>query len=217
LAAAPAMEAENDHPGLFSRVETRSRQGASGRRRTHLMAIEIFFSRIHTCALAGLIAIALAGCQTPGDAGPEITASTPIVIEPDTNPIDFSTLLPTETFRLRLQHFERGEYGLSEEYFRRTVEKTPDNVEAWIGLAASYDRIKRFDLADRAYASAIRLVGETTQILNNQGYSYMLRADFLTARAKLNKAYRRDPGNPTVINNLRILNASDPGSGGHRG
>ena len=44
----------------------------------------------------------------------------------------------------------------------------------------------------------------------------MLRADFRTARAKLNKAYRRDPGNPTVINNLRILNASDPG-GGHRG
>src|ERR1700757_804931 len=118
------------------------------------MALEIFFSRIQTCALAGLLAIALAGCQTFGEDVPEITPATPIVIEPDTDPIDFSTLLPTETFRLGLQHFERGEYGLSEEYFRHTVEKTPDNVEAWIGLAASYDRIKRFDLADRAYASA---------------------------------------------------------------
>jgi Flp pilus assembly protein TadD len=174
------------------------------------MAMEFFFSRMRTCTLAGLLAIALAGCQTYGAEGPEITAATPIIIEPNTDPIDFTTLLPTETFRLGLQHFQRGEYGLSEGYFRHTVEKSPENVEAWIGLAASYDRIRRFELADRAYAAAIRLAGETTQILNNQGYSYMLRADFRTARAKLRKAYRSDPGNPTVINNLRILNANDP-------
>jgi Flp pilus assembly protein TadD len=166
------------------------------------------------CVLVALIGTGLAGCQTVAETAPEVTASTPIVIEPDPDPIDFSKLLPTESFRLGLQHFQRGEYGLSERYFRDAVEKTPDNVEAWIGLAASYDRDRRFDLADRAYAAAIRLVGETTQILNNQGYSYMLRADFRTARIKLTKAYRSDPGNPTVVNNLRILNASDPS--GHR-
>jgi Flp pilus assembly protein TadD len=170
-------------------------------------------SHVRAGMLAVLIGTGLSGCQTVGEETPEITASTPIVIEPEPDPIDFSTLLPTETFRLGLQHFQRGEYGLAERAFRNTVEKAPANVEAWIGLAASYDRIKRFDLADRAYASAIRLVGETTQVLNNQGYSYMLRADFRTARAKFNKAYRRDPGNPTVINNIRILNASDPGGG----
>jgi len=52
----------------------------------------------------------------------------------------------------------------------------------------------RFDLADRAYVFAIRLVGETTEILNNQGYSYMLRGDLVNARRKFLKAYEREPG-----------------------
>ena len=30
-------------------------------------------------------------------------------------------------------------------------------------------------MADRAYKRALRLVGESTALLNNQGYSYMLR------------------------------------------
>jgi Flp pilus assembly protein TadD len=86
---------------------------------------------------------------------------------------------------------------------RRRVDAT-----AWIGLAASYDRIGRFDLADRAYGVAISLVRETTEILNNQGYSYMLRGDLRRARAKFLKAYQREPDNPTIINNLQLLNSS---------
>ncbi|AXK82918.1 hypothetical protein DW352_21785 [Pseudolabrys taiwanensis] len=159
-----------------------------------------------------VVALALAGCQTTG---PEfITPETPLEIEPSpppvAEPIDFTNVLPTETFRLGLQHFKRGEYGLAERYFRATVEKDPSNVEAWIGLAGAYDHIRRFELADRAYAAAINIAGETEQILNNQSQSYMLRSDFRTARAKLRKALRLDPGNPTVINNIRILDANDP-------
>jgi Flp pilus assembly protein TadD len=63
-------------------------------------------------------------------------------------------------------------------------------------------------LADRAYASAIKLVGETTEILNNEGYSYMLRGDLVRARKKLSQAYQRDPNNPTIINNLKLLDGS---------
>ena len=72
----------------------------------------------------------------------------------------------------------------------------------------SYDRLARFDLADRAYAYAIRLAGETTEILNNQGYSYMLRGDLVSARKKFIKAYEREPNNPTIANNLQLLNSS---------
>ena len=73
------------------------------------------------------------------------------------------------------------------------VERTPRDVTAWVGLAASYDRLARFDLADRAYRFAIKLAGETTQILNNQGYSYMLRGNYAKARQKLMKANAREP------------------------
>jgi Flp pilus assembly protein TadD len=113
-----------------------------------------------------------------------------------------------EPLRLGIEHFNRGNYGTAEHYFRDAVEKAPKDVTAWVGLAASYDRIARFDLADRAYRQAIRLAGETTEILNNQGYSYMLRGDLVAARAKFMKAYEREPNNPTIANNLRLLNSS---------
>jgi len=52
------------------------------------------------------------------------------------------------------------------------------------------------------------LTGETVQILNDRGYSYLLRGDLARARVQFQKAYQIDPTNPTVINNLQLLNAS---------
>ena len=103
------------------------------------------------------------------------------------------------------RYFSAGNYGLAERYFRRAVETHPRDAEAWLGLAAAYDRLRRFDLADRAYAEAIRIVGPRVAILNNQGYSYMLRGDFKRARAKLYEARAKDPGNRFVENNIRLL------------
>ena len=107
-----------------------------------------------------------------------------------------------------LEHFNRGNYGLAQRYFKDGVEKAPRDLTAWTGLAASYDRLLRFDLADQAYAQAVRLGGETPQILNDQGYSYMLRGNLTAARRKFQKAYALDPGNPVIINNLELLNGS---------
>ena len=77
-----------------------------------------------------------------------------------------------------------------------------------MGLASSYDRLHRFDLADRAYAQAIRLIGPTPEILNDQGFSYMLRGDYVRAREKLLAAQARDPANPYVHANLQLLQES---------
>jgi Flp pilus assembly protein TadD len=49
------------------------------------------------------------------------------------------------------KYFRTINCGLAEKHFRAAVEKHPRDAEAWIGLAASYDRLRRFDLADRAY------------------------------------------------------------------
>jgi Flp pilus assembly protein TadD len=112
---------------------------------------------------------------------------------------------PYDDLSIGKRYFKAGNYGLAERYFRRAVETHARDAEAWLGLAASYDRLRRFDLADRAYAEAIRLVGPRVAILNNQGYSYMLRGDYKRARAKLEEAARKDPGNRFVENNLRLL------------
>ena len=146
-------------------------------------------------------------CETPlapavvADVGPSTTAK---VEDPD----DVKYYRSDEPLRLGIEHFNRGHFGIAERYFRDATEKAPKDPTAWIGLAAAYDRIGRFDLADRAYAYAIRLVGETTEILNNQGYSYMLRGDLVNARRKFLRAYEREPNNPTIANNLQLLNSS---------
>jgi len=115
---------------------------------------------------------------------------------------------PHDDLQLAKKYFRTNAFGLAEKAFRTAVEKHPRDAEAWLGLAASYDRLHRFDLADRAYQEAIRIVGATVEILNNQGFSYMLRGDYARARKKLDEAAARDPANPYVAANLRLLQES---------
>jgi Flp pilus assembly protein TadD len=162
------------------------------------------------------MAVMLADCNTVGEPGlasasgefdsasPAFPQATPTVQDV----ADVKYYASDEPLRLGLEHFNRGHYGIAERYFQDAVERAPKDVTAWIGLAATYDRLARFDLADRAYASAIRLAGETTEILNNEGYSYMLRGDLVKARRKLSQAQAREPDNLTVANNLNLLNSS---------
>jgi Flp pilus assembly protein TadD len=104
-------------------------------------------------------------------------------------------------------HFRAQNYGLAELHFRRAVEATPGRAEAWIGLAASYDQMKRWDLADRAYNEALKITGPTPELLNNRGYSYLLRGDIRRASQDLTTAAAKDPENERIHNNLKSLDA----------
>ena len=106
------------------------------------------------------------------------------------------------------KHFRAADFGTAEKHFRRAVELHPRDLEAWLGLAASYDRLRRWDLADRAYDQALKIAGPTPEILNNQGYSMMLRGDYRRAHAILLQAQAADPANPYIRNNLDLLEAS---------
>jgi Flp pilus assembly protein TadD len=169
----------------------------------------IRMSRVLACLPAGLLAASLAACETVGGAPPWAGFGGPTTTATIQSPDEVNYYPSDEPLRLAVEYFNRGDYGLSQRYFQDAVEKAPNDSAAWIGLAASYDRTRRFDLADRAYRQAIKIGGETTQLLNNQGYSYLLRGDRATAQDKFMRAYRRDPSNPTVNNNLQLLNASD--------
>jgi Tfp pilus assembly protein PilF len=162
-----------------------------------------------TCAL---LATALAACETVQEAtvrdAAVVAPVAPAGPDPVQEPTDVKYYPSDEPVRMGLEHFNRGNFGLSQRYFKDGVEKAPRDVTAWVGLAASYDRLRRFDLADQAYAAAMRLGGETVQILNDQGYSYMLRGNLTAARRKFEKAYSLDPTNPVIANNLELLNGS---------
>jgi tetratricopeptide (TPR) repeat protein len=115
---------------------------------------------------------------------------------------------PNDELSVGKKYFRAGSFGLAEQHFRKAVEGAPRDAEAWTGLAAAYDRLKRFDLADRAYQQAMAIVGPTPEILNNHGYSYMLRADYRRAREKFLAAQAKDPTNPYIQNNLELLDES---------
>ena len=105
-------------------------------------------------------------------------------------------------------HFANGDYGLAEENFRKAVETEPRDTEAWLGLAASYDQLRRFDLADKAYNKAFALGVQKPIVLNNMGYSQLLRGNTAEARRLILKAYEIDPENPYILNNLALLGES---------
>src|SRR5271155_2110061 len=112
---------------------------------------------------------------------------------------------PHDDLTLGKKYFRSNNFGLAEKSFRSAVEKHPRDAEAWVGLAASYDRLRRFDLADRAYAEAIRIVGPTVELLNDEGFSFMLRGDYARAHKLLEQARKKDPDNPYVQANLKLL------------
>jgi Flp pilus assembly protein TadD len=172
--------------------------------------------RLLFIATAAALLTAIGGCA--GDEQPAVSVAAPPPAGPKADdagttltiqsPTDVKYYPSDEPLRLGQEYFNRGAFGVAQQYFQAAVEKAPRDASAWVGLAASYDRIRRFDMADRAYQQAIKLQGETPQILNNQGYSYMLRGNLNNAREKLHEAMLRDPDNPTIQNNLNLLNGS---------
>jgi Flp pilus assembly protein TadD len=115
--------------------------------------------------------------------------------------------------RLGKEQFERRNFGLAEVHFRAAVEANPQSIESWVGLAASYDRLHRFDLAERAYNHAIELGGKTPELLNNLGYHYLLKGDRVQAQKYLTAAANLDRTNPYILNNLELLATWSTGPG----
>lgn len=113
-----------------------------------------------------------------------------------------------DDYQAGIRYFRDGAYGLAQERFQKAVDRTPRDSSAWMGLAVTYDFIRRFDLADRAYDHVVELEGESFALLNNKGYSYLLRGDLATARKHFLHAYRLDPNNRTILNNISLLSES---------
>ncbi|TWA34325.1 tetratricopeptide repeat protein [Sinorhizobium medicae] len=104
--------------------------------------------------------------------------------------------------------FMNGNYGLAEKHFREAVELRRDNAEALMGLAACYDRLGRFDLADRTYSQLLKVAGRQPRIVNNMGYSHYLRGEKAKARTLLLEARAALPGDNTIEANLALLDRS---------
>ncbi len=145
---------------------------------------------------------------TTGSLATALASTHPPVTEPNGGSSGLMGKDPNDDVSLGKKQFNAGNFGNAERHFRAAVEKHPKDAEAWVGLAASYDRLKRFDLADRAYGQATKLIGDTPELLNNKGFSLLLRGDYARAKTVLLRAQAKDPGNPYIQNNLTLLEKS---------
>ena len=154
------------------------------------------FTKTATAAL--FMGLALAGCRTTAETEGRTSAA-------PTGTIEDQLAATQDHGAVARRHFAAQDYGLAERFFREAVERSPGDADLWIGLAASYDQLGRFELADRAYASAAKLRGEDVRLLNNRGYSYLLRGDTAQAARMFERALAKDPTNEVIANNLRLL------------
>ncbi|TGN62505.1 hypothetical protein E4L95_06435 [Paracoccus liaowanqingii] len=107
--------------------------------------------------------------------------------------------------------YEAGSFGYAARYFQMALTSSPNDMQACLGLAGSYDWLYRFDLADRTYATCRQIGGETFAYHNNVGFSYFLRGENGRASVSLAQARALRPGHPVIETNLRILRDASSG------
>jgi Tfp pilus assembly protein PilF len=102
-------------------------------------------------------------------------------------------------------YFREANYGQAERAFRAAIAKNGKDGEAWLGLAATYDRLGRFPEADQAYAKVLALAGRRAEVVNNMAWSQHLRGNHDTAKALFAEAIKLAPKNPVIAANAATL------------
>ncbi len=110
---------------------------------------------LHAAVVAALLLLPLGACQSTsiGQAAFGEDAAS-LADRPD---VDFHA--SDRPVVIGIAQFQSGNYGKAEQAFRKATELTPTDGAAWLGLAAAYDRLRRFDAADVAYRQAAKYVG----------------------------------------------------------
>ena len=151
-------------------------------------------NRTLTAIMAAAAIAVLSGCST---SGVDTTQTTSIASK--AKDISAADLAKGKA------QFRDANYGLAEKHFRKAVELRASNAEAWMGLAASYDELGRFDFADRAYEQLLKIAGRKPQVVNNMGYSQLLRGNKTKARELLMEAKQNMADTTVVDANLALL------------
>jgi len=102
------------------------------------------------------------------------------------------------------EQFAYGNYGIAVDSFNAAVTIDPTSIRGLNGLAASYDKLGRFDLAERYYSNALALDPSSPVTLNNAGYSQLLQGNAKKAMELFELAASIDPSSPWIAANTEL-------------
>ena len=97
-----------------------------------------------------------------------------------------------------------GQYGLAIDALSCVLHDDPNNVRALNLIAEAYDRLHRYDLADRYHAEALEIDPNSVAALNNWGFSYLVRGNKTRAVELLERAEAVKGDQPVVLANLKL-------------
>ena len=88
---------------------------------------------------------------------------------------------------------------------------------AWNAKGVIADDRRDWAAADAAYDQALNLAPDGAEVINNQGWSFVLRGDWRRAEGYFEHAASLDPKSPRIANNLELARAALAGDLPQRG
>jgi Flp pilus assembly protein TadD len=79
---------------------------------------------------------------------------------------------------------------------------------AWNAYGTLADVNRDWAAADRSFAKAAELAPRRAEVINNQGWSHVLRGEWATALPFFENAAKRDPASQRIANNLELARAA---------
>jgi Flp pilus assembly protein TadD len=83
---------------------------------------------------------------------------------------------------------QAGQNEQAVEFFKQAAEKGPDQPAVWANLAATYGKLKQYDLAVQAYEKAIALKPDEPSFYQNLGTIYSEQGDVVKSKELYEKA-----------------------------
>ncbi len=65
--------------------------------------------------------------------------------------------------------------------------------------------VGNFEEADKAYGVLRNSLGDDSKVMNNMGYSYLIRGNLVEAKRHLYASFAADPASGVTSNNLKMI------------
>lgn len=101
-----------------------------------------------------------------------------------------------------------GDVGDARRFIEKAIALGSPSWRVWNALGVLCDFEANWDCADAAYGSAVVLVPNQPEILNNHGWSLILRGEWASAVQSLERAAQADPKSTRIKNNLELVRAA---------